>query len=283
MRPEKRFLEQSKSFWAIVKLLSEKIGYSKRGSIKTPDVSEMVLAFEDLNLDRDKLILNNVPTPLAITLKDYFKFRARVLEKEIEPKLMDKEKAKRVFSYLKDKLYPTIDFPMNKQKGDKKAEAFFTCIINMLLEHELKGKYFDHDPRRLISVTKNGVPTRTLSRRVDGAFPSVINPIAIWEIKEYYYTTTFGSRIADGVYETLLDGLELEELRKSEGVNIHHYLMVDAYDTWWIQGKSYLCRMVDMLHMGYVKEILFGYEVVKEIPRIVADWLNIENTVAKVS
>ena len=32
--------------------------------------------------------------------------------------------------------------------------------------------------------------------------------MALWEIKEYYYTTTFGSRVADGVYETLLDGLE---------------------------------------------------------------------------
>jgi hypothetical protein len=39
--------------------------------------------------------------------------------------------------------------------------------------------------------------------------PGTVNPIAIWEIKEYYYTTTFGSRVADGVYETLLDGMEL--------------------------------------------------------------------------
>jgi len=30
----------------------------------------------------------------------------------------------------------------------------------------------------------------------------------------YYYTTTFGSRVEDGVYETLLDGMELEELRE---------------------------------------------------------------------
>lgn len=57
----------------------------------------------------------------------------------------------------------------------------------------------------------NGLPVRTLARRVDGAFPSVINPVAIWEVKEYYHTTTFGSRVADGVYETLLDGMELED------------------------------------------------------------------------
>lgn len=55
----------------------------------------------------------------------------------------------------------------------------------------------------------DGVPLWTLARRVEGAFPSPVNPVAVWEIKEYYYTTTFGSRVADGVYESLLDGMEL--------------------------------------------------------------------------
>lgn len=40
------------------------------------------------------------------------------------------------------------------------------------------------------------------------------------EIKEYYYTTTFGSRVAGGVYETLLDGMELDELAQNEGVRV---------------------------------------------------------------
>jgi hypothetical protein len=29
--------------------------------------------------------------------------------------------------------------------------------------------------------------------------------------------------------------------------------------------------MVDMLHMGYVDEVLFGYEVIEEMPRIVGE------------
>ncbi len=117
---------------------------------------------------------------------------------------------------------------------------------------------------------------RTLARRVDGAFPDPINPIAVWEIKEYYYTTTFGSRVADGVYETLLDGMELEELREHEGIDVRHYLMTDAYFTWWDCGRSYLCRFVDMLHMGFVDEVLFGREVIEEMPRIVAEWVDLE-------
>ncbi len=115
---------------------------------------------------------------------------------------------------------------------------------------------------------------------MDGAFPSAINPIAIREIKEYYYTTTFGSRVADGVYETLLDGMELEELRGRESINIRHYLMVDSWFTWWNCGKAYLCRIFDMLHMGYVDEVLFGREVVEEMPRIVQEWV-VANRVRK--
>ncbi len=148
---------------------------------------------------------------------------------------------------------------MNKQKGDKKAPAYFTAIINMLIEAHVDGMPCDYNPQKLTTLTRDGVPLRTLARRVDGTFTSTVNPIAVWEIKEYYYTTTFGSRIADGVYETLLDGLEPEELREHENVDVKHYLMVDAYDTWWNQGKSYLCRIVDMLHMGYVDEVLFGW------------------------
>jgi hypothetical protein len=125
----------------------------------------------------------------------------------------------------------------------------------------------------LTSVTVDGAPLRTLARWVDGAFPSAVNPIAVWEIKEYYYTTTFGSRIADGVYESLLDGMELEELREHERIDVKHYLMVDAYDTWWNMGRSYLCRIVDMLHMGYVDEVLFGSEVIERLPAIVSEWV----------
>jgi hypothetical protein len=114
---------------------------------------------------------------------------------------------------------------------------------------------------------------RTLARRVDGAFPKTVNPVAVWEIKEYYHTTTFGSRVADGVYETLLDGMELEELREHEAVEVKHYLIVDAHYTWWDCGRSYLCRIIDMLHMGYVDEVLFGREVVERLPGLVKEWV----------
>ena len=67
--------------------------------------------------------------------------------------------------------------------------------------------------------------------------------------------------------------MELEELRENEDIDVKHYVMADAHYTWWDCGRSYLCRWVDMLHMGYVDEILFGYEVVEELPRIVREWV----------
>ncbi|MGH2542609.1 MAG: DUF7687 domain-containing protein, partial [Ardenticatenaceae bacterium] len=47
------------------------------------------------------------------------------------------------------------------------------------------------------------------------------------------------------------------------------------YGTWWEMGRSYLCRVVDMLHMGYVDEALFGYEVVERLPDLVKEWITI--------
>src|SRR6266496_738661 len=83
-------------------------------------------------------------------------------------------------------------------------------------EQALEGPNFNHNPQGLIVVTDAVKPLRMFSRRMDGAFPSIVNPLAVWEIKEYYGSTTFGSRIADGVYETMLDGEEFAELQEHE-------------------------------------------------------------------
>ena len=235
----------------------------------------MAEAFSKLGLDARCVVDAGRSTRLAEELLDYFAERSRALVDEVEPKLMDAPQAKTLFETLRDAFRPTCPIPMNKQKGNKRAEAYLTALVNMMIEKYAGGYPCDYDPRALTTITRGGVPLRTLARRVDGAFPSTVNPISIWEIKEYYYTTTFGSRVADGVYETLLDGMETEELREHEGIDVKHYLMVDSHYTWWHCGKAYLCRMFDMLHMGYVDEILFGIEVVEEMPRIVAEWVSL--------
>ena len=154
--------------------------------------------------------------------------------------------------------------------------AFFTAIINIIAEktiREITGKSyplgFDDDPRSLAYILDDD--NRIIgasSRRFDGAYPNIENPKLVWEIKEYYYATTFGSRVADGVYETQLDGFEFKELYERTGKKVYHVLFIDAYRTWWIQGKSYLCRLVDAMNSGVVDEVIVGREVLTRWPEL---------------
>jgi hypothetical protein len=275
MKADDRFIGQPLEFWANVKLISQKVGYTEQGTskVKIPSIKEIIKVYTKLKLSYFKIIDKNKNlTTQGALLIDYFKFRAEFLNDNVEGNLMKLDQAKALFDELSGKLNPKCPTPFNKQKGDKKAPAYFTAIINMLIESHSYGYECNYDPRELPAFTNDGFPVRSLSRRVDGAFPSVINPIALWEIKEYYYTTTFGSRIADAVYESLLDGFELAEIRQFLDKTIHHYLMVDDYNTWWNMGRSYLCRICDILHMGLITEVLFGKEVIDRIPILVKEW-----------
>lgn len=140
-----------------------------------------------------------------------------------------------------------------------------------LKEHypDLDWLGFDDDPRGLVYIRddENQIIGAS-SRRFDGAIPSIESPVMVWEIKEYYYATTFGSRIADGVYETQLDGFEFKELYERTGKKVYHILFIDAYRTWWTQGKSYLCRIIDALNCGLVDEVIVGREVFSRWPEL---------------
>lgn len=276
MKPDPTFLRESLAFWANVRTISQRAGYSVRGTgtVSAHDLESIVQAMQRSGLQSRHLRGDDgEATPLGQKLQDYFAFRADVLNDYVQPRLMDLDRARGVYGELRARLAPRCPIPMNKQSGEKRAPAYFTGIINMLVEQHSSGFPVDYDPRELTVITKDAQPLRTLARRLDGAFPTPVDPISVWEIKEYYYTRTFGSRIADGVYETLLDGMELAELTASEGVHVQHLLMVDGHYTWWECGRSYLCRIIDMLHMGFVDEVLFGYEVVERLPDIVGDWV----------
>ena len=201
-----------------------------------------------------------------IDICEYINYRADVLNNKVKPNLMDREKAKRL--YVKEKLDKSPKIPpiMNKQKGDKKHESYLACLVQIQAEYILGYGQFDNNPQQLTFLTDDcNQLVKCFARRFDGCIPSVDNPKVVWEIKEYYGTTTFGSRVADGVYETLLDGYEILEARE-RGCSIEHYLFVDDFYTWWTLGKSYLCRIIDMMHTGHVDRVYFGKQVVTEFP-----------------
>lgn len=197
-------------------LVSLKLGYTDRktSQIRIPSIADIATALEILGLGNRHLVSKTGrPTALGRELIGYFEHRANVLNNEVEARLMNAEQAARLFAETQERTGSELPVCMNKQKGDKKKPAYLTGIVNMIVEAHLDGEPCDFSPRELTTFTRDEVPIQTLARWVDGAFPSTVNPLAIWEIKEYYHTTTFGSRVADGVYETLLDGMELQQLR----------------------------------------------------------------------
>ena len=281
MKPNTQFLNRSSAFWAYTKLISEKLNYSKDGEIKKYTVDDIKNKLNELDIIIDPQMLMDVIS--------YLSYRADLLNGTVRNWLMDVLTARTEFNNLqilhKQQGF-TCGLPFNKQKGEKKDFAYFTGIVNILAEKTLreyaeeKGLIygqdvkFDDNPMNLSYITDDeGRLQGILSRRFDGAFPSTVNPKAIWEIKEYYYTTTFGSRIADGVYETQLDGYEINTISSETGKNIKHIYFIDDYNTWWNMGKSYLCRIIDMLHMGLVDEVIFGKEVFERWPELLKELL----------
>ncbi|PIU52402.1 MAG: hypothetical protein COS90_11630 [Deltaproteobacteria bacterium CG07_land_8_20_14_0_80_60_11] len=267
MIPNPDFVNRPNNFWAIVKYASELLGYSNRlpknKGMKTYKREEFKILEEKVNISND----------LVSDVLIYLNYRNYIIEKNIAPLLMNRDQAKQLFEHLRSIHNPKCMLRLNKQRADKRHFNYLSCIVNILVEAYLKGKTFCDNPRGLSLITdKDNKPAITLSRWMDGAYPTIHNPIAIWEIKEYYGTTTFGSRVADGVYETQLDGYELLEAEKILGKKIEHYLFVDDNFTWWIKGKSYLCRLIDMMHIGLVDEVIFGREVATRWPEIVKKW-----------
>ncbi len=276
MRANKTFSKMPKKFWANVRTIGETLGYTERGEgkIKVFTIDEIKEAMTKNELGYLHLVSESGKlTDLGENLLDYFEYRADILNNTVEKNLMNADEARELFQKVSNGHTSIYSYAMNKQKKKKKKIAYLTAIVDILIEKNANGMSYDRDPRRLTTFTSTTEPIRTLSRRVDGCFPSVKNPIAVWEIKEYYYTTTFGSRVADGVYESLLDGMEIEELKLSENIEVEHVFIIDAHYTWWDCGKSYLCRIMDMLNMGYVDEVIFGREVEEAIPRLTQKWI----------
>lgn len=267
------FKDMDASFWAVVRFVSENLGYTERGEgiVKKYPIDTIRVLCKEHGI--------NASEKMIASVAQYSKMRADLLNRFVEKMLMDAQTASEEFRHW-EMIHRVGNYycklPLNKQKGAMKQTAFFTAIINIIAEktiREITGNShslgFDDDPRSLVYIWDNeGRIIGASSRRFDGAYPSIENPKLVWEIKEYYYATTFGSRVADGVYETQLDGFEFKELYERTGRKVYHVLFIDAYRTWWVQGKSYLCRLVDAMNSGIVDEVIVGREVITRWPEL---------------
>lgn len=268
MKAFPEFSMEDNSFWSLIRFISEKLGYTNRrtGLVSSYSPEEITVL-----CNREHIY---VPDDVIMKASIYLQKRATAINNTVQNNLMNAEQAEKVFMDLYSSRQYDSKLIMNKQSCDKKKVNFFTAIITMIAEDILGGAdTFDPDPRGLSYLVDNDSLLGGLSRRFDGAYPSVYSPKLVWEIKEYYYTTTFGSRIADGVYETQLDGYELKEIYQRTGHKIHHVIFVDSYKVWWEMGKSYTVRLVDALNMGLVDDVIFGREVLTEWKNILLNIL----------
>ncbi len=275
MQAFSEFRHMDSAFWAMIKYVSETLGYTLRrqGVVRTYSINEI-----DSLLSQNGIVVDYEMIDLA---KQYFDMRADLLNNTVRHNLMNATEAQDLFERLYS-IHHDNNFkcklPMNKQKGPMKQVAYFTAIINIIAEDTLRHSAvydgslgFNDDPRGLVYVfDDNNHIIGASSRRFDGAYPNILNPRIVWEIKEYYYATTFGSRVADGVYETQLDGYEFRDISQRSGKPITHVFFLDAYKTWWEDGKSYLCRIIDILNSGLVDEVIVGREVFNRWPELLA-------------
>lgn len=296
MQADPRFANQNSIFWAYVRTITEALGSSVRNSgvVSAFKPVDMHFAMSKLGRATDALGTLTRPSDLANLLTEYFGYRADVLNNQVKYDLMVTHEAAELFDLVANEVEAelvgpaskagrqiatdylvhglTVRVPMNKQAGEMRRPSFLTGMVNLIVAHALVGRPCDYDPRALPVIDYEGTLYAAMSRRMDGSMPSTVNPLAMWEIKEYYYTTTFGSKISDAVYITALDGYERKDVESVTGVAIDHLIVVDAYDTWWVKGKSYLCRLVDLVNMGRVTHLLCGREAARELPFIAAEW-----------
>nr|WP_011091143.1 hypothetical protein [Corynebacterium glutamicum]AAO18218.1 Yga2E [Corynebacterium glutamicum] len=294
MKAEPKWINRPPQFWHYVRVISQHLGYARKGEIYRHEPEAIERALRELELSVDALRLTPIPGLSVGELAEYFDFRADLIHGTIAANLQNASEAKKTFEQVVEKfttgmtpqfkggkensrLYRVnggvpVVVPYNKQKGDKRDIDFLTGTTNILLSYYLGGESFDQDPRQLPVVTEDGVVSGSMSRRMDGAYPDSVNPSAIWEFKCYYYTTTFGSKISDAVYITDLDGYERGEILKASHKRVENNVFLDAYSVFMEQGLSFLVRLVDMLQRGAVDNLVFGKEVLTAVPEIVKGW-----------
>ena len=98
------------------------------------------------------------------------------------------------------------------------------------------------------------------ARNLDGAIPALLDPILVWEIKEYWGNTSGGSKMSDAVYECALVGRELRDFEKRTGLHVDHAVLLDGRDQ-WTSRKSDLLRFCDLYYQGLVDALIVGREV----------------------
>ena len=120
MRAFCKYTNESGSFWAFVKYVTERLGYTDRrtGLIKSYTYQEIC------NLCANNGIL--ATESLIIKSTEYCSARADVINNEIQYNLMNAEQAESLFNQIYNQGQYQSKIIMNKQSGAKKKVSYYT-------------------------------------------------------------------------------------------------------------------------------------------------------------
>jgi hypothetical protein len=124
----------------------------------------------------------------------------------------------------------------------------------------------DVNPQRR-AVWLDAGPLHVSARNLDGAIPALVNPLVIWEIKEYWGKKKGGSKMSDAVYECQLVGSELRNYEAERPCPIHHVVFLDGAEQ-WARRKSDLIRFIDLASQGLIDRLIIGNQVKTEWPEL---------------
>lgn len=252
-------------FWHAARMLIDQTP-PRRGVLS---VAEIVFALETAKTEAARGLTGYLAArqELLPMLAEYMRFRFEAANSLLAQARTEQE-AKDDFAELSDEELATYgtqsaDHHQSPRVMVKTVEVLTRAVC---LEHGLDVNVNPQNRAVLISDDHIWVSPR----RLDGAMPSLLNPVGLWEIKEYWGETQGGSKMSDAIYECQLVGQELRAFEDLHGPHVRHYAILDGRQQ-WSSRKSDLRRAVDLLCAGLLDELIVGREILTEWPRIVAE------------
>jgi len=199
-------------------------------------------------------------------LFQYLDFRQQEFDR-VFGLLRDEKEALKFCKKLGVSVNKTTTRNQDHHQSSKALIAAVTEIANTVCNK--KGLTLDANPQaRCVWCSEKGL--HVTARNLDGAIPSLANPVIIWEIKEYWGVTSGGSKMSDAVYEANLVGSELREFEENANFKIAHIVFVDGKEQ-WSSRKSDLFRFIDLTCQGIIDHLFVGKEVETGWQRILTE------------
>lgn len=255
-------------FWHVVRMLADQVPARSNHA-------EKMLPSDIVS------VLKNASSSAADGLKGYLEGRPQDLERlsrywtkrrEVSEYLLSlmrsEEEAKADYASISDRALQSYGVQID---GYHRSSKVLVATVDAVLDEECgsAGVQVNKNPQSRAAIMSDK-HIWVSPRRLDGAIPALLNPVALWEIKEYWGVTKGGSKMSDAIYELQLVGIELRMFEDEVGVHVNHYAILDGKFQWGAR-KSDLRRAVDLLYSGLLDELIVGREVLTEWPRVVRE------------